>query len=501
MEKTIKVRVDGSEIYTPPGLTLSEIISGERPCGGGGRCGKCKVIAKGDLSLLTDAERKLLSPREIASGVRLACLTVANGECDIFTTAPLGGEQILTESGMPQIPLAPTFSNFGVAVDIGTTTIAARLYDTCGNILSTVTAINPELQWGADVVSRIEAALAGKAEEISRSVRGVISKMIEDLASVASVNAQLIERAVITGNTVMLSLLVGESVEPFSHAPFAAKRLFGERITAGELGIYTMDPGAVIYLPPAISAFVGADTVCAILATELLSGDTAMLADVGTNGEMALWHGDSLFVASTAAGPAFEGVGISMGMRGSYGAIDKVTPYLGGAAVHVIGDTEPRGICGSGLVDAAAYLLESGELDESGYLEDSPVMIKSPVSVTQKDIRMLQLAKSAICAGLMTLLERAGISKDRSSVLYVAGGFGTYLNKNNAARIGLLPRALAQRAKAVGNAALAGASMLLLSGDLAASADMIAQKAEVVDLATSPIFSEHYMSGMLLDEV
>ena len=501
MEKTIKVRVGGTEICTPPGLTLSEIIKGERPCGGGGRCGKCKVIATGDLSPITDAERSVLSELEIASGVRLACLTVANGECDIFTTVSAGTEQILTDSGMPKIALDPTFSNYGVAVDIGTTTVAARLYNTSGNLLSTVTAINPEVRWGADVVSRIEAALSGKSGDIATSVRCVISKMIADLASEASVNISLIDSAVITGNTVMLSLLVCESVEPFSHAPFAAKRLFGESITAGELGIYTMDPSARIYLPPAISAFVGADTVCAILATELLSADTAMLADVGTNGEMALWHNSSLYVASTAAGPAFEGVGISMGMRGSYGAIDKVTPYSGSAVVHVIGDTEPRGICGSGLVDAAAYLLESGELDESGYLEDSPVMIKSPVFVTQKDIRMLQLAKSAICAGLMTLLERAGISKDSSSALYVAGGFGTYLNKNNAARIGLLPRGLAQRAKAVGNAALAGASMLLLNGDLMASADMIAQKAEVVDLATSPIFSEYYMSGMLLDEV
>ena len=501
MEKTIKVRVNGSELYTSAGSTLSEIVKGERPCGGGGRCGKCKVIANGDLSPVTDAERAVLTDTEIANGVRLACLTVANGECNIFTTATLGGEQILTESGMPKIEFAPSFSNYGVAIDIGTTTIAARLYGTTENLLATVTAINPEVQWGADVVSRIEAALSGKASEISRSVRATISKMISDLALLASVSTELIDSAVITGNTVMLSFLAGESVEPFSHAPFAAKRLFGETLTAGDLGICTMKSDAAVYLPPAISAFVGADTVCAILSTELLSADTAMLADVGTNGEMALWDGKRLIVASTAAGPAFEGVGISMGMRGSSGAIDKVLCYCGTAVAHVIGDGEPIGICGSGLVDAAAYLLECGELEDSGYLENSPITIKSPVSVTQKDIRMLQLAKSAICAGLMTLIERAGIKKEQPSVLYVAGGFGTYLNKNNAARIGLLPRVLAQKSQAVGNAALAGASMLLLNKDLISFADTIAKRAEVVDLATSSVFSEYYMSGMVLDEV
>jgi uncharacterized 2Fe-2S/4Fe-4S cluster protein (DUF4445 family) len=350
------------------------------------------------------------------------------------------------------------------------------------------------------VVSRIEAALGGKAQDLALAIRGAIDGAIGSLARAADIDPRAIDGAVVTGNTVMLSLLTETGVEPFSRAPFRAERLFGETLTAKELGLSSHSEAVPVYLPPCISAFVGADTVCALLATELTKGETALLADIGTNGEMALWHGGRLSVCSTAAGPAFEGVGISQGMRGEEGAVDRVCSVNGRLHAHVIGEGAPRGICGSGLVDAAATMLDLEILDESGYLEDACPIV-GDVSVTPEDVRALQLAKSAIAAGLLTLLWEAGLSKEGALPLFIAGGFGTYLDRRNAERIGLLPRGLARSAVAVGNAALAGASLLLLDREAEAEALSLARRAHTVELATHPVFSEKFMEAMTFEAI
>ena len=499
--KQITVTVNGQSISATAGLTLSEIVRGEKPCGGHGKCGKCKVIATGDLSPLTEAERDILSADELVRHVRLACLTRALGDCVIRTEAAEETAQIVTDGVLPEMEIQPTFSRYGVAMDIGTTTLAARLYDAAGKCLADASRINPQQAWGADVVSRIEAALGGKATDLATAIRTALHSMLAELAEGAAIEAQEIDGVVITGNTVMLSLLTAQSVEPFSHAPFAAERLFGETLSAKDLDLSCLRADTPVYLPPCISAFVGADATCAILATRLCKGSTAMLADIGTNGEMALWQGGRLTVCSTAAGPAFEGVGISMGMRGAVGAIDRVRVEDDWLQAHVIGDVTPIGICGSGLVDAVACLLDLEILDEGGYLEYDTFTIQAPVCITPKDIRMLQLAKSAICAGLVTLLRSEGMTSADVSTLYISGGFGSYLNKDSASRIGLVPAGLAARSTTVGNAALAGAAMLLLHKDMATEAKAIAAGATTLDLATNPIFSDQYMSGMMLEEV
>ncbi len=501
MNDFIRVTVNGAEKTASRGITLSELVNGEKPCGGHGKCGKCKVIARGELSEITEAERELLSTSELERGVRLACIAKACGDCTVESLAAADEASILTASSELWGDIKPSFKKYGVAIDIGTTTLAARLYGKDGTLLSECSRLNPQSEFGGDVISRIEAALGGKAELLSKAVLGAIDGMTEDLALRASISEKEIDSLVITGNTVMLSLLVGENVEPFSHAPFDAKRLFGETLTAAELGITKADPDASVYLPPCISAFVGADTVCALLATALCGQDRAMLVDIGTNGEMALWHNGRLTVCSTAAGPAFEGVGISMGMRGSRGAIDKVSSSEGELCVHVIGDSQAVGICGSGLVDAAATMLELEIIDETGFLEDDPFILSESVSLTAKDVRMLQLAKSAICAGLLTLAESQGVDMSEVTALFIAGGFGHYLNKENAARIGLLPQRLAEISEAVGNAALGGASMLLMNSELREEAERMASRADTLELSTSPIFSEKFMLGMMFEEV
>ena len=500
MSEMITVTYDGREISTAIGQTLSEITKGEMPCGGHGKCGKCKVIARGALSALTDAERKQLSAEEIKGGVRLACLARAEGDCTVDPLRKKESSQIVTDGTLPEFLLEPTFQRYGVAIDIGTTTLAAHLYDVRGRVLAEASGLNPQSTWGADVISRIEAALSGNADWLAAAICGALDRMLTELAGIAGVRVEEIDGAVVTGNTVMLSLLTQQSVEPFSHAPFMAERLFGETLTAGELSLSALSPDTPVYLPACISAFVGADTTCAILATELSAGGTAMLADIGTNGEMALWHNGNLTVSSTAAGPAFEGVGISMGMRGATGAIDKVTVKDGALRAHVIGDGAPVGICGSGLVDAAACMLDLEILDESGFLEDAEYAVKEPVTLTQEDIRMLQLAKSAICAGLLTLLDSEKLKASEIPIFYVAGGFGNYLKGTSAARIGLLPKVLAGKLSAVGNAALMGASMLLLGAGLKEKTERLSKTATVLDLSANPVFSDAYMTGMMLTE-
>ena len=498
MEKAIRVTVNGKVKFADAGALLSEVIIGEKPCGGHGKCGKCRVIAKGSLSSPTETERKFLDEANLARGYRLACMTRAIGDCEI-TTAQEEKMHIAVDGNLPAFQINPTFDNYGVAIDIGTTTIVAKLYDRSGRLLASTSHLNPQQKWGADVISRIEAALKGDASKLAKSVRFSLISAIQDLANASKIETNQIDGVVITGNTVMLSLLCEESVLPFSSAPFEAKRLFGEELVASELDLSCLRPNVPVYLAPCISAFVGADTICAIIATRLCSGDTAMLADIGTNGEIALWHKNELTVCSTAAGPAFEGVGISMGMRGSSGAIDKVNIENGGLVSHTIGNTDPSGICGSGLVDAIACMLEIGALDESGYLEEDKFIVTTPVFLSPKDIRMFQLAKSAIYAGIITLMRHGNLSAEAVRALYIAGGFGTYLNQDNAVRVGLIPRELKDVTEAVGNAALAGASMLLLSVDKRYEAEALAKKARVLDLTSNPRFSDFFFAGMSLE--
>ena len=505
--RTVTVSVGGKSVPACVGenlgvlLSESGALSGDSfamPCGGHGRCGKCRVKVTGGVSPLTEREAASLTEAEIAAGVRLACLTSVTGDCAVTPCGAGGRSQIRTDGSLPPFDLSPSFSRVGAALDIGTTTLAARLYDPAGTLLAETTELNPESAWGADVISRMEACLAGHAEQIARTIRAAADGMLSKMAAEAGIGPREIDALVITGNTVMLHLLTGDDVEPMTHAPFQAKRLYGEFVTAGEIGLAAPSPDTPIYLPPCAAAFVGADISTALLASGICRSErTAVLVDIGTNGEMMLWHGGKLYAASTAAGPAFEGAGISMGMGGRAGAVDRVKVADGAISAHVIGDAAPVGICGSGLVDAVACLLETEALDETGYLEDDPAMIADPVCLTQDDIRQVQLAKSAIHAGMRTLLHAAGVDCGEVRELNVAGGFGSYLDIPNAVAIGLLPEELGDRVRVLGNAALAGASMLLLAGDLRGECERRARGVNMVALAANPVFAAEYMERMM----
>ncbi len=496
----ITVTLNGKEYKVESGTCLGQLAAHEGAtamiCGGHGKCGKCFGIVTGAVSAATGHE-KLMLGEKFKNGVRLLCRTYAEGDCTV-TTGSVDAAQIREDGDLPAHEHRPCFSGYGVAADVGTTTVAARLYRADGTLLSSKTALNPQRAFGADVISRMEAALSGRAGELSALITGALSDLTAELARDAGITSGEIDGAVITGNTVMLHLLTRTDPEPLTHAPFEAKRLFGETVAAKELGIEALPENTPVYLSPCVSAFIGADTVTAIASSEFDKGEgVAVLTDIGTNGETVLRYEGGILACSTAAGPAFEGAGIEMGMGGLPGAIDRVAAKPDGSYdVSVIGGGKPAGICGSGIVDALAAFTDTGAIDETGYMENDHVTLARPVFLTQKDVRAAQLAKSAIHAGIRTLLHAAGIGCGAVDKLYIAGGFGSYLDVNNAGKIGLIPPELAPKVVVLGNAALSGASLLLLCEPKRKEYEAVCRKIRLVELAGNPVFVREYTERM-----
>lgn len=491
------VEINGAAHDCETGLRLSDVLAlwGEVrfPCGGHGRCGKCRVTVKGAVSPVTQEERQLLSAQELAEGVRLACRTYLEGDCQITTEA--SAKAHVLGSSAPLSAAHPLCKAYGVAVDVGTTTLAANLYASDGSLLAQAACVNPQATWGSDVISRIGAALEGHARALAQKVRQGIDGLLKELASQAGIPVEAVDAMVITGNTAMLYLLTQTDPDCLSHGPFQADRLFGEWLTGAQLELSC--PQAQVYLPRCFGAFVGADIATALLASGITQEKgTRLLADIGTNGEIALWDRGELLCCSTAAGPAFEGAGLSMGMPSLDGAIDHVAVEDGVLKAHVLGEGKAVGICGSGVVDALAGLLELEQMDETGLLDPQPAVIRDDVVLTQKDIRAVQLAKSAIAAGILTLVETRGLSLSQVDELAIAGGFGSYLDVRSAGCIGLIPQELASKVRVLGNAALRGAAMLLLDQTLIEPCEEWTRQAKLVELMASPQFTQAYTECM-----
>ena len=488
------VWVNGVAREVAVGTRLSAVLSHiPHPCGGKGICGKCRIRATGALSPLSVMEERHLTAFEIADDIRLSCCTMVEGDCRVTADAP--AQLSVVTDGRAVATAVPTFAAYGVAVDIGTTTLAARLYDTGGRLLARAGCANPQIAFGADVLSRVDAA--GRGSDLTTPLQTAVNSLVCRLAEEAGIRTVAIDGAVITGNTAMLCFLSGTDPTSLSRAPFALPRAFGEAVTAASVGLTALPPNRAVYLPPCASAFIGGDALCAALACDMDGDDrTALLADIGTNGELLLRHRNTLYACSTAAGPAFEGVGISCGMPALDGAIDEVALVNGGLLPHVIGGGKPIGICGSGLVDAAACLLAMEEMDRSGYIGADALPLCGGVYLTQEDMRALQQAKSAVSAGLHTLLHHADLTADGVEVLYAAGGFGSRLNRRNAAAVGLLTRNLTCPIEPVGNAALDGATRLLLDSSARGELTALVGKIRVVELATDPYFIDRFIQGM-----
>lgn len=450
------------------------------PCGGRGSCGKCAVTLTGNVSEPTPAERK--------AGTRLSCQAVLLGDAQVRLSDDRETVQIETGNDTLAIQLNPVAGRIAAAVDIGTTTLAVKVYDLeNGRVLGTAAELNPQTAVAADVMGRIDAAMKGKLSLMEHQITETLERLLGEAAG-----EKTVDTAVITGNTTMLYLLTGRNPEPLSHAPFEADTLFG---TDWKLDCLP------VYLPPCMNAFVGADITCAVLASGMWDREeTGLLCDIGTNGEIALYHHGKLYVTSTAAGPAFEGAGISCGCGSVPGAIDRVWLENGSLAVHTIGEQEAVGICGSGLIDAVAAALEAELVDETGALDEDELELSPGVCLQPRDIRAVQLAKAAIAAGIQVLLETAGVGLEEVDRLYIAGGFGSHLNTESAAKIGLLPEQLLDRTVVLGNGAIAGAAMALLNRDNRQILTKIAAESVHVNLGGNPSFNEKYVEHMFFGE-
>lgn len=472
--------------FQPPqrlsALLSSAGVAQPQPCGGRGVCGKCAVLLSGHISAPNSAEKRC--------NVRLSCQAIIQGDAEVIL--PMGQEmtQIAGGSALSLPAIAPMPGQYGAAVDLGTTTIALALYDlSTGKQISFSSMHNPQVSVAADVIGRIEAAMKGQADQLRHQGENAVMTLLTTACAKMNLTVDQVSSLVITGNTTMLYLLSGYDPSALSHAPFSADHLFGHEKKRN---------AQTIYFPHCMHAFVGADTGCALLASGMLEAqETALLCDVGTNGEMALWHQGKLYIASTAAGPAFEGAGISCGCSGIPGAICKAEVVDGKIIYHTIDDQKAVGICGSGLVDAIAAMLETGHLDETGLLETEAFFLQDGIALKQCDIRAVQLAKAAIYAGIEGLLAAAKCTLNDIEKMYIAGGFGSYLNLQSAVRIGLFPEKLAKCMHVLGNAALDGAAMLLLNTNLRNINAFMQSKAIHVSLAGNPVFADCYIEATL----
>jgi uncharacterized 2Fe-2S/4Fe-4S cluster protein (DUF4445 family) len=532
----------------------------------------CQAVALGDVDVVIPEESRLSRVSILSAGaseeieldpwvrripLRLSAATLEDQLPDLENVqraaeATLGHRLVLTLGALQQLPSALRQDGgqltliqvddevvmahagagperlLGVAFDIGTTTIVGYLLDLeTGEQLAVSSRLNPQTRYGDDVVSRI--AHAGTPEglrALQQAVLGAMQAIIAaDTAEIGAAPRDVLA-VVAVGNTTMHHLLLGIDPTALAQAPYVPVATPALRLRACELPL-DVYPDAAIWLLPNIAGWVGADTVGVILSSRLYQQDELGLAiDIGTNGEMALGSRERLLTCSTAAGPAFEGAQISCGMRAADGAIDRVE-IDHDVHWHTIGEAQPRGVCGSGLVDLVAGMLKSGVLHRSGRIEAPETLIEAGrpklarrivgegrsrqlllvepndgaggrgLTITQRDVRELQLAKGAIRAGIEILLRELGASADDVRVVYLAGAFGNYISPESALTIGLMPSLPNARLVPIGNAAGTGARMALLSRAELENATRILEHVRYLELSGRPDFQAHFAEAML----
>jgi len=522
---SIIFKPDGRQISIHSGATIVEAagqagIILNTVCGGKGTCKKClvyldpdarEVLAcqyriESDLVVTIPAGSRFFEQRILTEGID----TGSRIQCDIY-------EKYARTDSAPPI--------FGLAVDLGTTTVVARLIDMAGGqCRATEAALNPQTRFGDDVISRIAYAQSDKEfTELHETIIDCINDLAAKLCKKAAVGTNHIFEICVAGNTTMNHIFLGLPITQLGQAPYQAYSLDARDVPPGELGL-KINPAGNIHTVENIAGFVGADTTAVALATDIESAEEmTLIVDIGTNGEIVFGTKDKLYAASCAAGPALEGARITCGSRACDGAIEAVVINEDDIDLDVIGNVPPHSICGSGLIDAVAVMLELGVIDRTGRFaepktlgdklppailarffeqDDQPAFrlagaADNPVLLSQKDIRQMQLAKGAIRAGIKLLQQKIGLEDSDVKRILLAGAFGNYIRRQSALRIGLLPAVDAERIRFVGNAAAAGAQMILLSQQCRDQARELARKIEYVEIAHESDFQMVFADSML----
>lgn len=494
-KKEIKITIHpaGLELIVIAGTPMMDILHEygiEFPCGGKGKCGSCKIkILKGDIPV-SEKHRSHLVSLGLSENFRLACMSAPYSNIEI--EIPQLETVILADNSTFEFePL----SGYGIAVDIGTTTLVAQLLDLAsGRVLNVATARNPQGKYGADIISRIEYALQpDHAEILKQLIRQKIGEMIYSLLKGYPVS---INKIVLVGNTVMQHLFCGFDVKALSFYPFESPFIAAKHFLPSDLG-WQLDGKTEIVFMPSIGSFVGSDILAGIFATRLhLSDSYQVLIDLGTNGEIVVGNKHRILCASTAAGPAFEGARITMGMTATTGAISSVINRKGKYNCHTIGNVTPTGICGSGIIDAVAIFLEKNLMNEFGDIQsgEPQLYLDHKVFLNQKDIREVQLAKSAIHTGLEILYKQLEIKQEQIDNLYIAGGFGNFINLSNALKIGLLDLEEDKIIK-MGNTALIGAKIFLFTKP--EKIDEVLKIIRHISLESDPEFQDLFIQNMM----
>ena len=505
---------------TRPGQTLLDAaqtagVGLASVCGGAGTCEECRVrLAAGKLTPPTLVEQAALGEADLAAGFRLACQAepLSNVKLDIPPESLTSAQRLQVEGLETHITVKPavlTPGAYGLAVDIGTTKLATYLVRLeTGETAAVAGAMNPQIAFGEDVISRI--AYAGREPDGAKILQKVLvetlNKLLAELCAEAHVSPNSVLDAVLVGNTTMHHLFAGLPVEQLGHAPFTPAITLPLTIPASELGL-NLGPGAKAYLPPVIAGYVGSDHIAMLLATEALKSPNNVIAlDIGTNTEISLIANGQVTCCSCASGPAFEGAHIREGMRAASGAIERARWSAGKILWQSIGSLPPVGICGSGILDVVAALQDGGLVKPTGVLKSGTgselVLVPAAQTglgrdlvVTRKDVHEIQLAKSAIRVGVEILLQNAGLTYADLDEFIVAGAFGTYLDLRSAVRTGMFPPLPLELFRQVGNAAGVGAKQMLVSVDKRREAETIARQIGYVELtsqaAFTPLFMEH----------
>ncbi len=542
----------------------------DTPCNGQGICGKCLIRVENP-ELVPKTPHPDITPEQEAEGIRLACQLIPRKDITIYVLSEyvrheyriLEGDRypddredsdeapkenredkeegqerkrvpaasVTEEEGAfclnydrePPKPLAHWCQGTvpkGLAIDIGTTTLVVTLLslDTCQE-LATASSLNPQIHFGHDVVRRIQAGSTPDGlAEISQCVRSGLNELIKEACANSKTDVNEIVDVVIGGNTTMLQLAAGIDPEPLGRVPFTVSIQSGVSYPASQFGL-AVHPEARVYIPPVIHAYIGGDISAGLLVCQGFFEQSAsvLFVDIGTNGEMGLNAGGKCLMTSTAAGPAFEGMGILNGMRAQIGALERVNTDAGSLIFKTIGNAPVKGICGSGIIDIIAALIKIGVIDGSGRMrrpaetegltddivsrlvelnEKAAFYIEGDVYFTQDDVRQVQLAKSAVRAAIEILMEEAGTRPADIDRVVIAGGFGYSLRPENLEAIGLLPPGMASKVFFAGNTCRIGCVRLLRNVSNRRFLEKHMQRVEHVTIETRPDFMDLYVNSM-----